>query len=143
MATTIDVVLDRVRSLCCNAPFAFTEAVSTEDFNRQPTGRGDQVFRVKVRGGPAKGQMCYVEERTDSLDLEVIRAVNANYDQARRQLSRDATSLTAAILRDGHITSGGEYSIPDAGRSHEVIGQRGASFLTLRLTVPVCYEISV
>ena len=143
MAITIDVLVDRVRSLCCAEPFALTEAVSTEDFLRQPTGRADQVFRVKSRGGPVKGQMTYVEERTDSLDLEVIKAVNADYDAARRWLSQTATSLTAAIIRDGHVTSGGEYTVPDGGRTQEVIGQPGASFLTLRLTLPANYETLV
>lgn len=140
MATTLDVIVDRVRSLCCSAPFAFTEAVSSEDFLRQPTGRGDQVFRVKARGGPVRASIGYYEERTDSVDLEVIRAVNADYDAARRRLLKDATSLTAAIVRDGSITSGGEYSIPDSGRSQDMVGERGASFLTLRLTLPACYE---
>lgn len=140
---TIDEVVDRVRSLCCSHPFGFVEAVSTVDFTKQATGRGDQVFRVMTRGGAALGQMAYVEERTDSLDLEVIRAINADYDGTRRRLLLDATSLTAAIIRDGHVTSGGEFTVPDGGRSREVIGQPGASFLTLRLTLPVNYETQV
>ena len=141
--TTIDVIVDRVRSLCVRAPFGFTEAVSTEDFTRQPTGAADQVFRVKARGGPTKGYMSYVEERTDSIDVEIIRAVNADYDGTRRRLLRDVTSVTVSILRDGHVTSGGEYTIPDGGRTSDVIGERGASFLTLRMTLPVSYETQV
>lgn len=125
------------------SPFSFTEAVSSEDFMRQPTGRGDQVFRVKARGGQARGQMAYVEERTDPIEIEVIRSINADYDATRRRLLKDVTSLTAAIIRDGHVSSGGEYTVPDSGRSHDVVGQKGASFLTLRLTVPVNYETNV
>ncbi len=87
--------------------------------------------------------MAYVEERTDTVEIEVLRAVNADYDGARRRLLKDVTSLTAAIIRDGHVTSGGEYTVPDGGRSHDVIGQTGASFLTLRMTLPVNYELSV
>lgn len=143
MATTIDVIVDRVRSLCAGQPFVFEEAVSTEAFTLQPSGRGDQVFRVKARGGPVKSQMAYVEERTDAIEIEVIRAINADYDAARRLLLRDVTSLTAAIIRDGHVTSGGEYTVPDSGRTSDVVGQPGASFLTLRLTVPVNYEVSI
>lgn len=143
MATTLDVIIDRVRSLCCSSPFVLAEAVSSEDFTKQATGRGDQVFRVKARGGQARGQMSYVEERTDSVDLEVIRAINADYDGTRRRLLKDATSLTAAIIRDGHVWSGGEYTVPDGGRSQDVIGQQGASFLTLRLTLPVNYEVQI
>lgn len=141
--TTVDVIVDRVRSLCCASPFTFTEAVSTEDFTLQPTGRGDQVFRVKARGGAVRPQMGYVEERTDTIEIELIRAVNADYDAARRLLYRDITSLTAAIVRDGHVASGGEYTVPDGTRTSEVIGQPGASFLTMRLTLPVNYELSV
>jgi len=142
MATTIDAIVDRVRSLCCTSPFAFTEAVSSEDFTRQATGRGDQVFRVKARGGAARGQVAYTEERTDSIDVEVIRAIGADYDATRRRLLKDATSLTAAIIRDGHVSSG-EYTVPDGGRSSDVIGAQGQSFLTMRLTVPVNYEAYV
>lgn len=143
MAITLDAIVDRVRSLCVNSPFLFTEAVSTEDFTKQPTGQGDRVFKVKGRGGSVRGQMGYVEERTDRIELEVIRAVNADYDGARRALLRDATSLTAAVIRDGHVSSGGEYTVPDESRSQEIVGQPGASFLTLRLTLPANYEINV
>jgi hypothetical protein len=143
VAITIDAIVDRVRSLCVNSPFEFAEAVSSEDFLLQPTGRGDQVFKVKARGGQARGQMGYVEERTDLLEIDVIRSIDADYDQTRRGLLQDATSLTAAILRDGHVSSGGEYTVPDEGRLSSVVGQKGASFLTLRLTVPVNYETTV
>jgi hypothetical protein len=143
MATTIDALVDRVRSLCCSHPFGFIEAVSSEDFLRQPTGRGDQVFRVKARGGAVRGQIGYFEERTDPIEIEWIRAINADYDATRRALLRDVTSLTAAIIRDGHVTSGGEYTVPDSGRTSEMIGQPGASFLAMRLTVPVNYELTV
>ena len=143
MAITIDTIVDRVRSLCVGQPFGFTEAVSTEDFALQPSGRGDQVFRVKARGGPTRAQMAYVEERTDLIEIEAIRAINADYDATRRLLLKDITSLTAAIIRDGHVSSGGEYSVPDGGRTSEVMGRPGASFLTLRLTVPVNYETNV
>lgn len=142
MAISNDLILDRVRSLCVSSPFAFTEAVSSENFERQPTGAATQVFRAKVRGGPVRGQLAYTEERTDSIDIEVIRAVNADYDAARRALLKDANSLTAAVIRDGHVSSG-EYTVPDSGRVSDIVGERGASFLTLRLTLPVNYETTV
>lgn len=90
-----------------------------------------------------RGLIGYIEERTDSVDLDVIRAVNADYDLTRRRLLKDATSLTAAIIRDGHVTSGGEYTVPDEGRSQQIVGEKGASFLTLRLTLPANYEVTV
>jgi hypothetical protein len=139
---TIDAVVDRVRSLCVASPFSFVEAVSSEDFTRQPSGLSDQVFRVKARGGRALAQMGMYEERTDLIEMEVIRAVNADYDVTRRALLKDVTSLTAAIIRDGHVTSG-EYTVPDEGRTSGILGERGASFLTLRLTLPVNYEVTI
>jgi hypothetical protein len=140
MATTIDAIVDRVRSVCVEVPFAFTEAVSTEDFVLQGAGSSDRVFRVKARGGLVRGLIGMQEERTDSVDVDIIRAVSADYDAARRSLLRDATSLTAAIVRDGHTASGGEYTVPPDGRSLAIVGERGAAFLTLRLTVPANYE---
>ena len=139
---TLDGVVDRVRSLCAGAPFAFVEAVGSEDFARQPVGRADGVFRVKARGGVAVGGTSYTEERTDYLDLEVIRSVGGDYPACRRALLRDATSLTAAVVRDGHVTSGA-YAVPDEGRASSIVGDRGASFLTLRLTLPANYETTV
>jgi hypothetical protein len=139
VATTHDAIVDRVRSLLVAAPFLWTEAISSEAFTFQGTGTGDQVFRVKARGGAVRGGTGYSEERTDSLEIEVIRLVNADYDGTRRSLFRDGNSLVAAIIRDGHETSG-DYAVPDTGRTHDVIGSPGAAYLTLRVTVPINYE---
>lgn len=140
MATTHDVLVDRVRSLC--ASFAWTEAVSSEAFTLQGIGSSDQVFRVKARGGAVRGGTGFTEERTDVVEVEVIRHIAADYDTTRRALFQDANSLTAAIIRDGH-EDGGDYAVPDTGRLHEVLGTPGAGYLTLRLTVPLNYEAVV
>lgn len=142
MATTHDAIVDRVRSICAAAPFEWTESVSSEAFTYQGIGSANQVFRVQARGGSALGGTGYTEERTDSLDVEVIRPINADYDTTRRALFRDVNSLIAAIIRDGHQTSG-EYTVPSSGRSHSVSGQPGASYLTARLTLPINYEATV
>jgi hypothetical protein len=76
------------------------------------------------------------------VELEVGRLINADYDTTRRTLFRDANSLVAAIIRDGHA-NGGDYTVPDAGRAHTIAGTPGAGFLALRLTVPVNYEATV
>lgn len=137
MATTHDVIVDRVRSLCVG--LAWSEAVSSEAFTYQGIGSSNQVFRVKGRGGAVRGGTGFTEERTDSIDVEVVRQINADYDGTRRALFQDANSLIAAVIRDGH-EQGGDYAVPDAGRSHEVSGTPGASYLTLRVTLPVNYE---
>lgn len=144
MATTHDAIVDRVRSVCSAAPFGWTEAVSSEAFTYETAGRshGAPIYRVKARGGAVRGGTGYTEERTDSLDVEVIRPINADYDGTRRALFRDANSLVSAVIRDGHA-NGGDYAVPDAGRTHDVIGQPGAAYLTLRVTLPVNYEAAV
>ena len=140
MATTSDVILDRVRSVCVS--FLWTEAVSSEGFSLQGAGSSDQVFRAKVRGGAVRSNIGFSEERTDSVEIEFIRAIAGDYDATRRALQQDANSLTAAIIRDGH-EQGGDYAVPDQGRTHDIFGTPGASFLTLRLTVPLNYEAEV
>lgn len=142
MATTHDVIVDRVRSVCAASPFGWTEAVSSEAFTFQGIGSSDQVYRVKARGGAVRGGTGFTEERTDSVDVEVIRQINADADATRRALFRDVNSLVAAIIRDGH-EDGGDYAVPDAGRTHDVSGQPGVSYLTLRLTIPINYEANV
>ena len=143
MATTHDMIVDRVRSLCSASPFTWAEAVSSEAFTFETTGGSNGgVYRVKARGGAVRGGTGYTEERTDSIDIEVLQLVDGDYDATRRALFRAANSLTAAIIRDGH-EDGGDYAVPDAGRTHDVLGTPGAAYLTLRLTVPVNYEAQV
>ena len=142
MATTPDVLLNRVRSLMVDAPFYWREAVSSEDFALQGTGSSDAVFRCKIRGGNSLGGFGYSEDRVDTLDIEVARQIAADYVATHATLIRDCSSLTAAIIQDGHVTSG-EYTVPDTGRAWEVAAPIGASYLTLRLTMPLNYEAQV
>lgn len=142
MATTPDVLLGRVRSLAVSAPFYWREAVSSEDFTWQGTGSSDAVFRAKVEGGTVLGGLAYSEDRTDTLTVEVSRHIAADYHATTAQLVGDCNSLLAAIIRDGHETSG-IYTVPDTGRSWETVAPQGAAFLTLRLTVPLNYEAQV
>ena len=102
----------------------------------------DEVFRGEARGGQVVSGTGYTEERTDALAVEVRRLVNADYPATRRALLRDANSLVAVIVRDGHVTSGA-YTIPDEGRSQTILGARGSAALTLRLTVPANYDATV
>jgi hypothetical protein len=83
--------------------------------------------------------MNFMEECTDLLTVTVAKAINNDYQGTRRTLHRSARSLTSAIVRDGVVTSG-LYNVIDASRQIQVTAQPSASFLTLRLTVPVNYE---
>lgn len=142
MATTPDVLLNRVRSLMVDAPFYWREAVSSEDLFWQGSGSSDAVFRAKMDGGSSIGGLAYSEDRTDVLTVEVSRHIAADYHYTTTQLLGDCNSLIAAIIRDGHETSGA-YTVPDTGRSWETSAPTGASYLTLRLTVPLNYEAQV
>jgi hypothetical protein len=142
MATTPDVLRNRVRSLVVAAPFSYTEAVSSDDFSLQGSGSSDAVFRCTIAGGTSIGGFGYSEDRTDVLEVEVARHIAADYKATYLTLVGDCNSLLAAIIRDGHQTSG-LYTVPDAGRDWAITAPVGASFLTLRLTVPLNYEAQV
>lgn len=141
MATTLDVIIDRVRSLCVADPFAYTEASRLDRFDWDAAQTFGQlsVFRVESSSQPARGGTGFSEERTDLVTVTVGRAVNADYDDARRMLIRAGHSLTAAIVRDGAETSG-SYSVPDQGYTSRVEADPTAAYLTLRVTLPVNYD---
>jgi hypothetical protein len=137
---TADVIVDRVRSVCGGAPFSLVEATAWPDFTRQPDGNIDGVFRIPPMSSQfVNGGFAFYEDRTDSMQIWVARRTNNDYDTVRRTLLKDVHSLTAAIVRDGAITSG-DYHIPDGGRGHAIQEDPGHEYVTLRLTLPVNYE---
>lgn len=139
MATTLDVLVDRVRSLCVG--LGFQESARLDRFSWDPAQVFGEVsaFRVDAVGQPARGGTSYSEERTDLVTVTVGRAINADYDTARRGLHRAAESLTVAIVRDGAVTSG-SYTVPDTGRAVRVEADTVSALLTLRVTLPINYE---
>jgi hypothetical protein len=141
MATTLDVIVDRVRSLCIGYPFEFVESARLDRFDWDPAqGFGDvSMFRVETSSQPPRGGSAFSEERTDLLTATVGRAINGDYDAARRALLRCSHSLHAAIVRDGAEDSG-SYTVPDSGFASRIEADPTASYLTLRLTLPVNYE---
>lgn len=141
MATTLDVIVDRVRSLCLASPFGYTESARLDRFDWDTSQVfGDvSVFRIDTVSQPARGGTGFTEERTDLLSVTVGRAVNADYDEARRALTRAAHSLTAAIVRDGAEDSG-SYTVPDQGYTARITPDPARAFLELRVTVPINYE---
>lgn len=141
MATTIDVIRDRVTSVCAGAPFAFIQAVTPFDFLKQPTGEIDQVFRITSEGGSVIGGFNYSEERTDLLDVWVARKQMGAPETMYRTLITDASSLRAAVIRDG--ASDGDYSVPNDGAAFNVQHDTGQEFAVLRLTVPVNFDAEV
>lgn len=137
---TMDVIVDRVRSLCAGAPFSFVEAVSWANFDLQPETNIDAVFRIPPPSSQfVQGGFGYLEDRRDQMQIWVARKTNGNYDTVRRTLLKDVHSLTAAVTRDGLQTLG-DYDVPDGGRGHAVTEDKGQTFAVLRLTLPIQYE---
>jgi hypothetical protein len=139
VATTLDVVTDRVRSLLVTAPFAYIEAQTPFSFDQQPVGAIDACFRI-VDAGSNKVTVgfAYSETRVDRLDIWVARKFAGDPTAAKRTLTRDMHSITAAIARDGEQISG-DYCLDD-GRAHVIRADPGAEYAVLQLTVPVNYE---
>ena len=137
---TIDVIVDRVRSVCASEPFGFVEAVAWSSFDLQPTTNIDAVFRIPPPSSQfVEGEFGFVEDRRDSMQIWVARKRNNDYDGVRRALLRDVQSLTTAVTRDGLVTSG-DYDVPDGGRGHAITDDPTKEYVTLRLTLPVRYE---
>lgn len=138
MPTTIDVIRDRVMSICAGAPFNFLPAATPFDFDLQPTGQIDQVFRVTSEFGGVVGGFNFSEERTDVVEIWVARKQAAAPDTAYRDLLTDVSSLRAAVIRDG--CGPGDYGIPDDGAGFDVSHDDGREFAVLRLSIPVNFD---
>ena len=141
MATTADVIRDRVASICGSSPFQFVNAVTPFDFDLQPNGQIDQVFRITCESDEVIGGMNFSEERTDRVEIWVARKQAGTPDQMYRALLTDASSMRAAVIRDG-CQNGGDYTVPD-GTTYAIDHQDGLEYAVLRLTVPVNYEAEV
>ena len=138
MATSSDVIRDRITSICAGIPFQFLTAATPFDFDLQPTGGIEGAFRVTTESEDVIGGFNYTEERTDRLEIWVARKQPPGSDAGYRALLTDCSSLRAAIVRDG-ATGGGEYCVPD-GTSYGITHEDGREYAVLRLSIPVNYE---
>lgn len=141
MATQCNVVRDRIASVCAGAPFQFVEAETPFDFTLQPTTQIDQVFRITAESESVIGGFNYTEERTDRIEIWVARKQAGAPNTAYTTLVTDASSLRAAIIRDG-ATGGGDYIVPD-GTAFSLQHDTGHEYAVLRLHIPVNYEAVV
>lgn len=139
MAQTIDVIRDRIASICASAPFSFIEAVSPFGFDLQPTGQIDQVFRIEYGDGSVVGGLNYSEVRIVPVRIFIARKQNAAPKDAYALLAADAEALLIAVVHDG-ATGGGDYCVEDQGRAMAIQHDRGKEYAVLRLTVPVNFE---
>lgn len=136
----LDTIRDRVTSVCAGDPFRLVETATPFNFDLQPTGTIDGAFRITTELGVPIGGFNYSEQRTDSMIIWVARKQTADPKVAYRQLVTDASSLRAAVIRDGLA---GDYDVPDAGSAATVQPPGGREYAVLRLSVPVAYETSV
>ena len=141
---TADEIVDRVRSLCVSDPFNFFEVEKWDSFNEVPTTAIDGAFRIPPPSSQSViGGFDFTEDRTDSLQIWVARKHQGDYPTVRRALLRDVHSLTSAIVRDAAQESG-EYHVPDNGRGHVIAPDtKGLEYVTLRLTLPINYEVQL
>jgi hypothetical protein len=139
-ALTADVIVDRVRSLCCAPPFEMVEAVTWDSFDLQPAQNANAVFRIMPPSSQrVVGGFDYWEDRTDSMQVWVQLQHKQDHVAARRLALQYVHSLTSAIVRDGTSVSG-DYSVPDEGRGHAIVSYPGKDYLALRLTLPINYD---
>jgi hypothetical protein len=138
MATTLGDLRDRISSLCASAPFAFVEAVQPFDFDKQPSGNIDEVFRITTEQGSVIGGFNFTEERTDVVQIWVARKQAGDPSAMYRLLLNDATSLRAAVIRDG--AGAGDYAVPPEGGGISIDKDPGRDYAVLRLTLPLNFD---
>lgn len=138
---TGDEVRHRIASLCASTPFGFVQAKTPFSWDLQPSGEIDEVFRIDTTEAGVIGGFNYSEERTDVITIWVARKHAMDPEATYDRLRCDASSLRAAVIRDGSVTSG-EYSVPDDGSGIAISREPRTEFAVLRLDLPVNYELS-
>ena len=131
---------DRVSSVCVTLGYA--PAHTPFSFDLQPTGDIHEVFRIEAEALGVIGGFNFTEERTDRLTIWIARKHAAAPSTAYQALITDTTSIRAAVIRDGAVTSG-EYSVPDDGWAFDVQRADGQEFATARLALACNYETTV
>jgi hypothetical protein len=139
VSTTIDVLRNRVSSVC--ATLGWIEAQTPFDFDLQPSGAIDGVFRSEASAGSVIGGFNFSEERTDLITVWIARKNTATPNESYTTLLTDITSLRAAVIRDGH--NSGEYFVPDEGSVWDLTHDDGREYAVAELTLPVNYEAVV
>lgn len=139
-ATTLDVIVDRVRSICVDLPFEYfeSERVDMRDMEGLPEGAIDGAFLVEGKSQLAHSWFDYRAELTDLVTVTVTKQIQSDFIGVRRLLYQAASSLTTLIERDG--VSSGLYGVVDRGYSRVIVADPTHTYLQLRLTLPCNYE---
>lgn len=139
-AILLATVAQRVASICAGSPFLFVQAQDPFSFALQPTGSIDQVFRIEHGDVAFNGWTSFSETRIGQVRVFLARKQKGSPQTAYVQLSTDASSITAAVARDG-VT--GDYDLADSGRGMSIQHDAGKEYAVLRLTLPVNYEVQL
>lgn len=134
----IDTIRERVTSVLSKHPFQFVQSETPFDFDLQPNGLLDRAFRIESDGGEVIGGFNYSEERDDILSIWVARKHAARPEATYQTLVTDASSIRAAVIRDGAQDSG-EYHVPDDGAGMSIERDPAQNYAVMRVTVPVNY----
>lgn len=137
---TPDVLRDRVTSVC--ATLGLVQARTPFSFELQPDGEIDQTFRVESEAYLVRGGFAFTEERTDLMTVWVARKHHAQPNEMYRVLTRDISSIRAAIIRDGCQVSG-EYTSPDDGWEWGIQRESGNGYAVLQVALPLNYETTL
>lgn len=135
-----ETVADRVRSLVEASPFALTEAPEPWSFALVPQTGLAGAYRVTQDTVLVRSGFAYTEEHVDELTLYVAYAMGDDAPATARSLTTLATSLTAAVVRDGTV---GDYGVDDTGRRVMVTHDLATNYQVLRLTLPVSYMLAL
>lgn len=139
MATTEDAIVDRIRAVC--TANGYVEAVGW-DFERTPLTAVEARYVVMYDAQVPNGGMNGTEEARGTVDVQVARSLNGDYDATRRTLLQDMRTLLAGIVDDG-ATASGDYAVEDGGRAMTVEAPRGASYLIGRLRLSLNFEATL
>lgn len=139
---TAQTLLQRVSSIASGQPFVLQPAPEPFSFERVPTTTmARSAYRVECVQTSVRAGFSYSEERFDQLVCWVASPSNGNPTQTYQRLETLANSLTSAIVRDG--CGDGDYGVPDSGRATDIQADPTASYVTLRLTLPVSYMLTI
>jgi hypothetical protein len=136
---TPDLMVARVSSLLCRAPFRLTRAIDPESFDLQPATALEDVFTIDGKSDRVHGGMGLWDVRVDRLTVRIARKTVADPHLTRARFRQTANSLIAAVVRDGAI-GGGDYAVPDGAAWTVRPHARNAEYGELEVTIPVDYE---
>lgn len=142
MATSIDALRARVTSLVLAPPFAYVLGPTPDGDNDQPVDLADGTIRLEATAGPVTGHMGLYETRVDALVLTVTRLQRGDPQGCYARLIADVNSLSAAVVRDGAL-GGGDYNVVDEGRGFQLSHTPGAAASSVRVTLPIDYEVAL